>query len=176
MPPNATRLDRAAESVMVDAVDAIPQPHRALWNPDTCPSELLPWLAWAVCVEGWRPEWTDDVKRARIKASIGIHRHKGTLQAVEDAIQSFGAHIAIREWWQTEPRGEPHTFELVLALSEVGDVPAADLIEDVIAEVNLAKPLRSHFTFILGLSSTASMAVSAVGRPATYARLDMAVS
>ncbi|RZL07786.1 MAG: phage tail protein I [Rubrivivax sp.] len=161
---------------MVDAVDAIPVPHRSLWNADTCPVALLPWLAWTMGVEGWRPEWPEQVKRARIRSSISIHRRKGTVKAVKDAVNSFGAQISIREWWETSPQGEPHTFELVLTVPEAGAVTTADFIDDVIAEVNRTKPLRSHFSFVLGLSGKARLAVAAVGRPVIYARLDMEVA
>lgn len=26
---------------------------RELWNPDTCPANLLPWLAWSFSVDRW---------------------------------------------------------------------------------------------------------------------------
>lgn len=176
LPPNATALDRAAEQVMATAIDAIPMPHRSLWNPDTCPVPLLPWLAWTVGVEGWRTEWPENVKRARIKASIGVHRRKGTLQSVEDAVHSFGAQIAIREWWQTVPKGEPHTFELFLTVPETGPVATADFINDVIAEVNRTKPLRAHFNFVLGVNAAATVEWIAACRPVTYARLNLEVN
>ena len=179
LPPNATKLDRAAETSMVAAVDRIPLMHRKVWSPDDCPAHILPWLAWTVGVEGWRPEWPEAVKRSRIKASISIHRRKGTVKAVKDAVRSFGAQIAIREWWETTPKGTPHTFELMLTVPDTGStgsVATEDFITDVIDEVNRTKPLRSHFTFVLGLSGVAKPALATVGRPVIHARLDMAIN
>lgn len=176
LPPNATALDRAAERVMVQHLGTIPQPHRALWNPDTCPIELLPWLAWSVGVEAWRTEWTEHIKRGIVKRAIEIQRAKGTYKSVRDTVAAFGGNIAIREWWQTVPKGTPHTFELVLTLgTQHGAQSTAAFVEDVIAEVNRVKPLRSHFTLIQGLQATASIKAAAVARPVIYARLDLQV-
>jgi phage tail P2-like protein len=177
LPPNATALDRAAESVMVKHLDAIAQPHRALWNPDTCPMETLPWLAWAVGVEAWRSEWPEAIKRALVRNAIQVQRQRGTLKSVRDTVASFGGDISIREWWQTTPQGIPHTFELVLTITgQDGEQASAAFVQDVMAEVSRVKPLRSHFSFVQGLSAQASLKLACVGRPVAYARLDMDVN
>lgn len=173
LPPNATALDRAAEKVMATAIDGIPLMHRSIWSADDCPAPILPWLAWTVGVESWRPEWPEAVKRNRVKASIGIHRRKGTVRAVKDAVASFGGQIGIREWWQQTPQGIPHTFQVVLTVPDTGTTTTEQFVNDVINEVNLTKPLRSHFTFVMGLSANARATVVAVGRPAIYRRLQM---
>jgi phage tail P2-like protein len=176
LPPNSTPLERAVERVAIDAIDAIELPHRDLWNPDTCPIELLPWLALTVVVEGWRADWPEHIKRARVKAALDIQRTKGTVYSVRRVVESFGGQIAIREWWQTTPKGVPHTFELVLTLSGNGGTDAsAEFVADVIAEVNRTKPLRSHFTFIQGLQTDARITLVAAGRAVAYARLDMTI-
>ena len=176
MPPNASALDRAAASVAVKAIDAIPLPHRALWNPATCPPELLPWLAWAVGVEGWRRDWSEDIKRGRVRSAIDIQRAKGTLYAVRKVVESFGGQIGIREWWQQTPKGTPHTFELVLTLGDSGGLESsAHFVEDVIGEVTRAKPLRSHFIFVQGLNVKGCAKAVAVAGPVAFARLNLAV-
>lgn len=176
LPPNASALDRAAEKVIAARLSAIPQPHRALWNPDTCPASLLPWLAWTMGVEAWRTDWPEAVKRALVRNAIKVQRQRGTIKSVRDTVASFGGAISIREWWQTTPRGEPHTFELVFTMSgQDGEQSSAAFVQDVMAEVARVKPLRSHFTFIQGLHASAAIKLVAVGRPVAYARLDMAV-
>lgn len=155
---------------------AIPQPHRAQWNPDTCPIETLPWLAWQMGVEAWRSDWPENIKRAIVRNAIQVQRQRGTIKSVRDTVSSFGGAISIREWWQTVPKGLPHTFELVLTLSNKGGGQAsAAFVDDVIAEVSRVKPVRSHFTFVQGLNASASLKTAAVGRPVAYARLDMEV-
>lgn len=176
LPPNASHLDRAAEAVLASRLSSIPQPHRALWNPDTCPIALLPWLAWAMGVEAWRTEWPEAIKRAIVRNAIQVQRQRGTIKSVRDTVASFGGAISIREWWQATPKGVPHTFELVFTMTgQDGEQSSAAFVQDVMAEVARVKPLRSHFTFIQGLSASASITLAAVGRPVAYARLDMAV-
>lgn len=81
LPANATALERELESIAADALD-IPVDHATLWNPDTCPTPLLPWLAWAVSVDFWEPDWSEQERRAVIRESIEAHRIKGTPSAV----------------------------------------------------------------------------------------------
>lgn len=175
LPPNASALDKAAEQVVVDKLDAIPHMHRAVWSADDCPAHVLPWLAWTVAIESWRPEWPEPIKRSRIKSAIGIHRRKGTAKAVTDAVRSFGGEIGIREWWQTTPKGVPHTFEVVLTVPDTGTTTTEQFVNDVIDEVNRTKPLRSHFTFVMGLSAEADIKAVAVARPAIFRRMGMVI-
>lgn len=179
MPPNASALDRAVETVLVQQLRAIGQPHRGLWTPETCPIDLLPWLAWAVGLEAWSSDWPEHVKRAMVRNAIAIQRRRGTLKSVRDAVASFGGAISLREWWQVRPDGsygDPYTFDLVLSLSgQDGNSASAAFVQDVVAEVTRVKPLRAHFTFTQGLSANASIKLATVGRPVAYARLDMSL-
>lgn len=63
---------------------------RPIWNPDTCPPSLLAWLAWTLSVDEWSPEWTDEHKRDVIKASVEVHRRKGTVGAIRRALIAAG--------------------------------------------------------------------------------------
>ncbi|TGP40077.1 phage tail protein I, partial [bacterium M00.F.Ca.ET.229.01.1.1] len=75
--------------------------------------------------------------------------HKGAAGSVREVIESFGGSVEICEWWQQQPPGPPHTFELTLSLSgRPGVDPSARYVEAVIAEVNRTKPVRAHFIFI----------------------------
>ncbi|KPN28878.1 phage tail protein I [Halolamina pelagica] len=57
------------------------------------------------------------IKRERIRQAVEIHRRRGTKGSVRRVVESFGAGVSIREWWQMDPPGEPHTFELVIAVA-----------------------------------------------------------
>lgn len=99
LPANATPAERALEQATA-RVGAVPTPLRALWNPDTCPAQLLPWLAWALGVDDWEPGWPEEVQRSVIRASIDVHRHKGTVAAIRTAIHAAGYPDAeIIEGW-----------------------------------------------------------------------------
>ncbi len=89
-------------------------------------------------------------------------------------VAAFGGSILLREWWQKTPMGEPYTFDLVLTLSGAGGQSAtAEFVDDVIAEVNRTKSIRSHFTFTQGLHTQAAIAMASAARPVIYARLNL---
>ncbi len=151
----------------------LPVPLRDLLNPATCPLALLPWLAWTLSVDTWDATWPEAVKRERIRTAMSIARRKGTAAAVREVVASFGGQIALREWFQSDPPGIPHTFELVLTLNGANGLPAEPaFIDQVIDEVRRAKPLRSHFNFVLGISASGAVGMKAVARPTIYTRLD----
>ncbi|CEE43631.1 Phage-related tail protein [Xanthomonas citri pv. citri] len=173
LPPNATPIERALAAVTA-RLEAIPLPYPDLWNPDTCPAGHLPWLAWTLSVDDWKADWSDAVKRSRLRSAMAIQRRKGTANSVRMVVESFGGAVAIREWWQTEPRGQPHTFELTLTLTGTDAQTATSrFVNEVIAEVERTKPVRSHFTFTQGFQAEARIGVLAVARPAVYRRLLM---
>ncbi|MEM4990648.1 phage tail protein I [Collimonas sp. H4R21] len=173
LPPNSTPLERALEAATA-RISAVPVPLRTLHNPDTIELSLLPWLAWHWSVDSWKSYWSEEVRRARVRNAMKIHRQKGTAKAVKDVVATFGGAILLREWWQMTPMGEPYTFELVLTLSGAGGQSAtAEFVDDVIAEVNRTKSIRSHFTFTQGLHTQAAIAVVTAVRPVTYARLNL---
>lgn len=170
LPPNATPLQRAIETAL--KVRPNPRVVRDLFDPKTCPADLLPWLAWQLGVRRWDNGWPLSVRRERVRRAAEIQRKKGTIGAVRAAVSVFGGNIAIREWWQKTPKGTPHTFDLILSLSgSNGEAPPAALIEQVIDEVRMAKPLRSHFTFALAVQSAAPIGVHAVARTVNLVRV-----
>ncbi len=172
LPPNATQLEKDAESIS-ERLDALPVDIRQLWNPDTCPANLLPWLAWALSLDAWKPYWPEAVKRQRIKDAINIQRHKGTAKSVRDVVEAFGAGLAIREWWDQTPAATSHTFEVALTIG--GSVPnTAAYQQDIIDEVTRTKPVRSHFTLSAGLSLSGGIGLQGVVRPVIYRRIDAA--
>ena len=90
LPPNATPLERAMAGAMA-LLGTIPNPVPAVWSPERCPLHLLPWLAWALGVEEWKPDWPEAVKRAACAEAFAIHRIKGTQAAVERVLDLIGA-------------------------------------------------------------------------------------
>lgn len=174
LPPNVTALERAIEAATARVGD-LPVPLRDLINPDTCPLPLLPFLAWAVSIDAWSSDWPEAVKRTRVRRAIEIQRHKGTASSVRAVVESFGGAVALREWWQLDPPGPPHTFTLAVELSGGDGAPATAAFADaVINEVRRTKPVRSHFTFSQGLRFTGATGLVAAARPAIFTRLAFA--
>lgn len=93
LPRNTTPLERAVEKLFEspNPNETIPQ----LWDGDTCPTQFLPWLAWALSVDDWESDWSEEKKRAAINESINIHEHKGTPSAIMHALAIRGHSDAI---------------------------------------------------------------------------------
>jgi phage tail P2-like protein len=89
LPPNATQEERALEQATARLGD-MAAPLRETWNPDSCPADLLPWLAWALQVDIWDKDWSDDTQRAVIRGAIEVHRRKGTPWAIKRALLNAG--------------------------------------------------------------------------------------
>ena len=173
LPPNATELERRLAEAN-GAISNLPVPLRTLIDPDAIPAHLLPWLAWHLGIDTWKDYWPEQIKRARVKAAIPIARKKGTAAAVRAVVASFGANIAVREWWQMDPPGPPGTFDLVMTVSERDDTPpTAEFVGDIVAEIDLTKPVRAHYTFTQGFNRAGGIGVTAAIRPALFTRLSL---
>lgn len=175
LPPNATLLERAINQATANQFARLPQNvSRRLWNPDTCPLDLLPWLAWTFGVEIWDSAWPENIKRARVKAAISIARGKGTLASIDRVLQSYGGDFALQEWWQTQPQGVPHTFQISLNLSgSDGEIGSAAFIESVVDDIDRTKPLRSHYTITQGLKAKSELRIVAAVRTVIEVNLTM---
>ncbi|EQU65680.1 phage tail protein I [Escherichia coli HVH 209 (4-3062651)] len=71
LPTGSSPLEVAAAKACAE-IEKTPVSIRELWNPDTCPANLLPWLAWAFSVDRWDEKWPEATKRAvnRLEASV----------------------------------------------------------------------------------------------------------
>ena len=126
LPPNATPFERALEAALAQDVDI---PIRKLWSSADCPAALLPYLAWALGVEEWDPDWPEPVKRAAVANAIRIHREKGTLAGLKRVLDTAGAEYEYVE----RPAGVPMTARLSIHNSNAVYLP------DVARAVNRVK-------------------------------------
>ncbi|MDC7808789.1 phage tail protein I [Sphingomonas koreensis] len=181
LPPASTTLERAFSHAST-RVGEVPVPLAALWDPATCPEPILPWLAWALSVDSWDPEWTGATKRAAVANSIAEHRIKGTRASVEAVLERFDALLEIVEWHETAPRGPAHTFEVFLPLVlEDGTAPGgrrstAAFAEQLIREIARTKPLREHFTLVQQLTAAAGIGIQGAMRVAGLLRAPMEIT
>lgn len=142
LPCNASALERALDITPAAALDSIPHYVRDTANADTIPAVLLPWLAWARRVEVWDSNWSDEQKRAVIKASFGVHRKKGTIGSVKSALAALGVSLTVVEWFNDTPQREPYTFRLVADPGDNALTP--DFWRSMLAIVERTKNVRSH--------------------------------
>ena len=89
LPPNSTEVELALEGAVSGAVD-INIPVVANARAESAATDHLPFLAWAFSVDSWDTSWASDVKRAAIASSVSIHRRKGTVASVREALAAFG--------------------------------------------------------------------------------------
>ena len=141
LPANATQGERDV-SLAIERHADLPVPVRDVWNADTCPAALLPWLAWAYSVDVWGSAWTDAQKRAAIKTSLDVHRYKGTIGAVEEALDALSVESRVQEWYRQDPPGNPYTFRALLDGAQVGITQAS--ARALFAVIERTKNLRSH--------------------------------
>lgn len=93
LPPNATPLEKAV-SLAGAARRPVPADLiRAVWNADTCPEDLLGWLAHTLSVDIWDDAWPPDKKRYVIKRALPLHEIKGTEAALREYVQLAGYRV-----------------------------------------------------------------------------------
>lgn len=160
LPPNATKQEVAFAEVMARS-SAVPVPLAEALDPMRTSEEMLPWLAWWFSVDAWSPQWPLYVRRQTVQQSLRIHRRKGTVGALLDAINAIGVPAEIEEWHQQSPKGEPYTFR-VMVNSVVTPLLKNDL-QRVLAAVESNKNLRSHMTELVpGVTSYSQASVATV--------------
>lgn len=144
LPPNATTLERAVAGAGARISD-IPAPLADLWNPATCPEELLPWLAWGLSIDIWNSDWTEAEKRAAIADAVPFQRRKGTRTSLRLVLDRFDTMIGLVEWFEANPPLDPYLIRLELPLPMDSAVVYDEaLVAALLRDIAQVKPLRVH--------------------------------
>ncbi|APG19289.1 phage tail protein I [Kosakonia radicincitans DSM 16656] len=139
-------------------IERVPVPLRTLWDPLTCPAELLPYLAWALSVDRWDYSWPEATKRKIIASAFFVHQHKGTISSLRRVVEPLGYLIELREWWQEN--AEPGTFRLVIGVQENGITE--QMYQELERLINDAKPASRHLSELnISLSTSGEFYVGA---------------
>ncbi|RRO02451.1 phage tail protein I [Pectobacterium aquaticum] len=167
LPVGSSELEIAAAKACAE-LSRTPIPLRQLCDPESCPSNLLPYLAWAFSVDRWDEKWPEVIKRQAIKDAYFIHRHKGTIGALRRVVEPFGYLIRISEWFQNG--GEPGTFRLDIGVQDSGITEEVfNELERLIAD---AKPASRH---LLGLNINLDTPGAAYVAATTYSGDDLTI-
>lgn len=153
LPPNATPLERALAKAC--AMPHSPEEIRKLWNHRTCPLHLLPWLAWAWSVDEWDTAWTEAQQRAMVGASIKLHKKKGTVWAVREALLRSGLE-SVRVIEKPADAAHWSHFDVDVAvvdrpLTEHAINRAAALIEENKAQRSVLRTMRAKLQSTAGI-------------------------
>lgn len=105
LPPNSTPWE-LSQSLTSAARRPLPTDFpRRVWDPDLCPEEFLPYLAWGLGLEIWKDAWPEEKKRAIIRRIWRLKRRKTTPQGIRDYVELTGSEIVKtvrpkdRMWW-----------------------------------------------------------------------------
>lgn len=138
---------------------------------DSLTSEQLDHLAYSWDASVWRDSWPIELKRSIVKQVVQEKRKKGTRKAVEEAVEALGSAATIQEWWEQTPKGTPHTFTIYASLGQIDGTLESEMQEDLIALINDAKPVRSHFDFVVVKNLLGRIGWRGSVRPVAYARI-----
>ena len=141
LPPNASTLEVATDNTSAP-LEKMPVPIRDIWNPDTCPVRLLPYLAWAFSVDRWDKDWPEQTKRDVIKSSMFVHQHKGTIGAIRRAIEPLGYLVHVKEWWKINDT--PGVFQVNIGIVNTG--MSKRRYHEIAALIFENKPASRHLT------------------------------
>lgn len=172
LPNNRTPLEAALADSCALTLDT--DPLRGLADSARCPAALLPWLAWAMSVESWSEAADEVQRRALIRQSIPIHRHKGTAGAVRRAMAALGVNVEFKEW-RDIPGAAPYTFRLTAWANDNHSpgheqVLSADLYRRLRRVVDDAKNERSHYSFRLGARFDQALGIASAARVSALRR------
>lgn len=162
LPSNATPFERNL-SLMSDRIFDVPVIVKEVWNANTAPVDVLPWLAWALSVDDWDTNWTEEQKRNVIRNAPATQKIKGTLGAVQLQLASIGIDVQIQEWFNQVPEGAPYTYILHV---NVDQFPLNQTtLQKIISLIESTKNVRSHMaTAKINVKSVAHGYAVAVAR------------
>lgn len=177
LPPNSTALERLISQALAEGT-ALPSGDllRSLYNAQTCPADLLSYLAQAVAVDLWDHRWPAEQKREVIAQALEIHRTKGTPLALLRALESRGITATLREWWQQQDPSwylpptsmQPGTIVVQTLLNENIGLDQATMAKMHDAFTH-AKRESIHISHEMGLKWDESLAHSgAIANPVGY--------
>jgi phage tail P2-like protein len=155
LPPNANLQEHALDDVL-ERLGTLPVDIVKTWHAQTCPADLLPWLAWALSIDEWDATWSITQQRAMIAASYQVHSHKGTPYAIKLALMALGydnVHIMEGEWRfhngtithnGTYKHGGDSYWPLFDVILNIFESPDADMITKIRDRIERYKNARSQ--------------------------------
>jgi phage tail P2-like protein len=182
LPKNATPLERALEDVAGERLDGLSFDFASLFDPATCPPAFLPYLAWERGVELWDEDFVavdgeEDLVRRR-REIIGrfdkIRRLRGTLAAIDLAMETIGVRARIREWWDHPEPKEPYTFKVILLSKDNRPLGEADR-RRILRVIESLKPLRARFDLDIMFEAKATVGAAMFARVTRIKRLTAVV-
>lgn len=105
---------------------------------DSLTEEVLDELAWQFNIPEYRNDYDIAVKRELLKGCMELHYKRGTLGAVEDAVQKIFGDATVEEWF--DYGGEPYHFRIRTSNTSASDAMVAEIAK-IVKET---QSVRSH--------------------------------
>lgn len=112
LPSTTHEIEREMDDI-ISSIIQFETPLADLWDADKCPEPLLIYLAWALSVDVWNDDWSEQVKRDVCRKSLDVHRLKGTAKSMQEAVDALGYH-AILSFSKDDPEIKRGTFKVKL--------------------------------------------------------------
>jgi hypothetical protein len=93
LPHNRTPLEAAVEGVSASRFPLPTHLIAAVWDPETCPVDLLAYLAWGLSVDIWDENWSETSKREVCRKALILHRMKTTPAGIKAHVALTGATV-----------------------------------------------------------------------------------
>lgn len=93
LPNSRTPFEAAMEGVDAARFPLPTELIASVWNPATCPADLLPYLAWGLSVDLWDDRWSETTKREVCRKAIALHRLKTTPAGIKAHVEIAGAEV-----------------------------------------------------------------------------------
>ena len=129
LPPNATTLEKDIDASLSTSVISV-SPVSSMWNPQTCPLALLPFLAWALQTPEWDSAWPEQTQRDAIEQSIIINQQIGSVASIRRVLESTGYGTATID----EDNVADHWAEYRILLTQPITIKQADQVRRILEE------------------------------------------
>ncbi len=90
--PGSTPFEKAIDAA-VFRLDGVADALRTIHDPEKAPEAFVPFLAWGFSTDLWDRNWPIEKKRAVAKAWYRLHRKKGTLTGIKEAVRFFEGEV-----------------------------------------------------------------------------------
>lgn len=172
LPTGSTSLEKALEQVAAGLLD-IDVLIRALWSPQDCPYDLLPWLGWGVSIDLWDANWSEPQKRAAIADAIAFQRRKGTPVSLRTVLDRFDPLIRLVEWFEDRDTLDPFSFRLELPLlADSGVLYNENLVAQILRDIAQVKPVRAQMQAVFRVRAEARAWLISAAQAGGLTRLD----
>ncbi|EKQ5899469.1 phage tail protein I [Vibrio parahaemolyticus] len=89
-------------------------------------ASFLPWLAWWFRVDAWNDEWSEERQRESIANALILRKYKGTIWAVEHALELSLFEATVVPWYEMAPEGTRGTFRIDAVPSDSRSLTQSD--------------------------------------------------